>query len=277
MRGKAWLIFLMLLSLARALVAGLVTLNDGTSLSGELKEQDNGDVIVVTGAGEVKVTKDKIRSIVKDASTSAAQGDFSYVNKVKARREKYGNEDGLPRTQMINQTQVSFSLGYLANFGDALGTDAFNFNGPYFGLSVANSFNDLVGWELWGGYGFGQHDYGVGGSSWNVFAQRWDIAFEPRLQKAISLGAAEQQIIFIPHFGVGPVLSGVSVSFPGDTEGAIAVGGVFSLGADFQFGPALVGIQYRYLLSYLTSDGNGIFSSRNASAGLAQVNVGWAF
>ena len=274
MRGKAWLIFLMILGLARALVAGLVTLNDGTSLSGELKEQDNGDVIVVTGAGEVKVAKDKIRSIIKDASVSgAAQGDFSYVNKVKARREKYGNEDGLPRTQMINQTQVSFSLGYLSNFGDALGTDASNFNGPYFGLSIANSFNDLVGWELWGGYGFGQHDYGAG----NVFAGRWDVAFEPRLQKAISLGAVEQQIMFIPHFGVGPVLSGVLVSVPGDTEGAIAVGGVFSLGVDFQFGPALVGIQYRYLLSYLTSDSNNFFASRNASAGLAQVNVGWAF
>lgn len=270
MQGKAWLIFLMILGLARALSAGLVTLNDGTSLSGELKEQDNGDVIVVTGAGEVKVTKDKIRSIVNDASTNAAQGDMSYVSKVKARREKYGNEDGLPRTQMINQTQVSFSLGYLSNFGDALGTDASNFNGPYFGLSIANSFNDLVGWELWGGYGFGQHDYGSAGSSQNVFVGRWDIAFEPRLQKAISLGAVEQQIMFIPHFGIGPIYSNMTYS----SVNSSAIGGVFSVGADFQFGPALVGLKYRYIMSYLTNDS---FINRDASAGLIQVNVGWAF
>ena len=274
MRSKALLIFMMILGLARALSAGLVTLNDGTSLSGDLKEQENGDVIVVTGAGEVKVAKDKIRSIVKDSNAAAPQADMSYVNKVKARREKYGNEDGIPRTKMLNQTQIAFNLGYLSYVGNALGSST-DFNGMYFGMSVSNSFNDLVGWEAWGGYGFGQHDYGAGtGFSWNVTAQRWDISFLPRLQKAISLGSAEDQIMFIPHFGIGPIYSNVTVGDPLSSFNSGALGGVFSVGADFQFGPALVGLKYRYIMSYLLSD---TFTNRDATASLVQVNVGWAF
>jgi hypothetical protein len=207
-------------------------------------------------------------------ATPAAQGDMSYEKKVMERRAKYGNEDGIPRTKMLNQTQIAFSLGYLSYIGNALGSNT-DFNGMYFGMSVSNSFNDLVGWEAWGGYGFGQHDYGsILGTTWNVTAQRWDISFLPRLQKAISLGSVEDQIMFIPHFGIGPIYSNVTVGDPISSVNSSALGGVFSLGADFQFGPALVGLKYRYIMSYLSNDS---FINRDASASLIQANVGWAF
>src|SRR5262245_54326639 len=125
MQIKTLTAFLLALGLAALTHAGMVTLNDGSSLSGELKEQANGDVIVVTGAGEITVAKDKIRSIIKDGSASSggsstAEGDMSYVNKVLAKREKYGNEDGIPRTNNLNLQQVSFSIGQLNYTGDAL-------------------------------------------------------------------------------------------------------------------------------------------------------------
>ena len=249
MRSKAWLVLLAFLSLAGVLSADTAAVTDSAA---------NSPVAAATPA----------------AVTPAAQADMSYVNKVKERREKYGNEDGIPRTKMLNQTQVAFSLGYLSYTGDALGSTT-DFNGLYFGMSVSNSFNDLVGWEAWGGYGFGQHDYGAGlGTNWNVTAQRWDVSFLPRLQKAISLGAVEDQIMFIPHFGIGPIYSNVTVGDPLSSINSSAFGGVFSVGADFQFGPALVGLKYRYIMSYLSSDS---FLNRDASASLIQANVGWAF
>jgi len=158
------LIVLLGLSLVGFAQAGVVMLTDGSSLSGELKEQSNGDIIVVTGAGEVKVAKDKIKSVIQngDAAAPKEEGDMSYINAVKARRAKYGNQDGIPRTANLQQRQIAFSLGQLSYLGDALGSSASDFNSIYYGLSVANSFNDVSGWELWGGYGIGQKNYGSG-------------------------------------------------------------------------------------------------------------------
>lgn len=266
------------LALATAAHAGVVSLTDGSSLSGELKEQANGDVIVVTGAGEITVAKDKIKSIVKDGSASSAkpEGDMTYVNKVLARREKYGNEDGIPRSANLQQRQIAFTIGQLSYVGDALAFgpsgSATDFNSIYYGLSLANSFNDVSGWELWGGYGIGEKDYGS--AIGKVSVQRSDISFMPRLQKAINLGQAESPVMLIPHVGIGPVYSYVSTMAPGAFRGGSAVGGALSAGLDFQFGSALVGFKYRYLLSQDTS---GSLNSRNLSASLLQASAGWAF
>jgi len=253
--------------------AGMVTLTDGSSLSGELKEQSNGDIIVVTGAGEMTVAKDKIKSVIKDGSASSKpEGDFSYMDKVNARRAKYGNEDGIPRTSNLQQRQISFSLGQLSYLGDALGSSSSDFNSIYYGMGVSNSFNDLSGWELWGGYGIGEKDYGAAGK---VSVQRSDISFMQRLQKAINLGAAESPVMLIPHLGIGPVYSYVSTLAPGRFYGGSAVGAAFSVGVDLQFGSALIGLKYSYLTSQDTS---GSFpTSRNLSAGLPQISMGWAF
>ena len=271
---------LMLLSLAFTgmIHAATVTLTDGSSLSGEIKEQANGDIVVVTGAGEVTVMKDKIRSVIKDGNTAAAkpEGDFSYMEKVKARREKYGNEDGIPRTANLQQRQISFSLGQLSYIGDALAFGptggAADFNSIYYGMGISNSFNDVSGWELWGGYGIGEKNYGSGIRK--IAIQRSDVSFMPRLQKAINLGAAESPVMLIPHIGIGPVYSYVSSLAPSGFFGGSAVGAGFSVGADLQFGSALIGLKCRYLLSQDTS---GTLNSRNLSAVLPQVSMGWAF
>ncbi len=47
-------------------------MTDGSSLTGDIKEQANGDVVVATGAGEITVAKDKIHSVIKDSSAAAA-------------------------------------------------------------------------------------------------------------------------------------------------------------------------------------------------------------
>ena len=258
--------------------AAVVTLTDGSSLSGEIKEQANGDVIVVTGAGEITVLKDKIKSVIKDGNAAApkAEGDMTYVNKVLARREKFGNEDGIPRSQNLQQSQVSFSLGQLSYIGDALsfgpGISGADFNSVYYGMGISRSWNDVSGWDLWGGYGIGEKDYGAGIGKISV--QRSDISFMPRLQKAFNISAPESPVMLIPHLGIGPVYSYVSTMAPGAFRGGSAVGGAFSMGLDLQFGSALVGIKYRVLMSQDTS---GTLNSRNLSAGLPQLSMGWAF
>ena len=154
------------------------------------------------------------------------------------------------------------------------------FNSFYYGLSVVRSFSDVVGWELWGGYGLSARDYG---SSYGVgvvegrgisTVQRSDISFMPRLQKAIPLGDPVRQIYLIPHFGLGPVYSYISVLNDHGFYGGSALGGGFSVGLDFQFGQALLGLKYRHLMSVDTS---GTLGTRDINAGLSQLNLGWAF
>lgn len=274
---KAFYILMAVLMLAATANAALVSLNDGSSLSGEIKELENGDVVVSTGAGEITVAKDKIRSIVKDGSASSgtnAAADSKYVQDVLARRAKAGNEDGIPRSSNLQQRQVAFSIGYLSWMGDALsfpGGSAADFNGIYYGMGISNSWNDLSGWELWGGYGIGEKDYGLGGK---VSVQRSDIVFMPRLQKAINLSEAESPVMLIPHIGLGPAYSYVSTLAPGKFVGGSAVGAALSAGLDLQFGSALVGLKYRVMM---TQDTSGTLNSRNLAAGIPQLSLGWAF
>ena len=195
-------------SLARA---GVVTLTDGSSLSGEVVDQADGSVKVKTGAGEITVAKDKIRSVMKDSVATSSSGETQYVKDVKARREKYGNEDGIPRSSLVQTRQIAFTLGQLNYIGDALdvrvlsvgtiGTSAFS--GLHYGLSLDSSFNDISGWELWGGYSQGEAGLNTGSNLYRVNVQREDIGFNIKVQKAIALGEVEQGMHFIPSLGLG--------------------------------------------------------------------------
>ncbi|MES2201510.1 MAG: hypothetical protein V4498_04590 [candidate division FCPU426 bacterium] len=289
MSSKLWLSLALALGLSGRLLAGAVMLEDGTMLSGELKKQDNGDVIVVTGAGELRVAKDKIKSVVEDSTTSSGVVENSYVGQVQARRQKYGNEDGLPRTSLLLSRQVSFSLGMLNYSGDGLNLGRYastsDFNGLHYGLALANNFNDIVGWELWTGYSQGEKGFTFTptGDAARATIQRVDIGFTPRLQKAIPLGAVEQNMHIIPHIGMGPMftyLTGSSYLIRGnniDSESisSSAIGFGLVAGADLQLGPALIGVKFRYLLSYDVT--GSLPNSSNLSATLPQFSLGWAF
>lgn len=291
--------FLMMTALMAALAnAGTVLLTDGTSLTGEVTELENGDVVVKTGAGDITVAKDKIKSLIKEGSSSSsstAEGDMTYVNKVLERRAKFGNEDGIPRTSLTAMNQIGFSLGMLNYTGDALnlssgGTTYVNtsdFSGLHFGLNVNQSFNDISGWELFTGFSQGEKSFvaSSGAAAAKAVVQRVDVSYLFRVQKAIPLGAVESNMHLIPHIGLGPVYSyigygayaiqpGPPISTQGKYIASSALGGAISLGADLQLGSALVGAKLRYLLS---QDLTGGLNSANLSAMLPQVTVGWAF
>ncbi len=297
MKSMGTLALITLLGLAMPAFSGVVTLTDGSSLSGELKEQDNGDVIVVTGAGEVTVAKDKIKTIIKDgsaSSSSATPGDMQYINKVLEKRQKYGNEDGIPRSNLLLQRQIAFSLGMLNYSGDALnfasgGTtlaQTSDYNGLHYGLGMSQSFNDISGWELWSGYSQGEKGFTftTGGQAAKLTLHRADIAFLPRLQKSIQLGDPEQSMNLLPHFGLGPIYTWLghgsyAVDAPSGTLYSKhitghAVGVVLSAGLDLQLGSALVGFKLRYLLQ---QEVTGLLNSSNISAVMPQLNLGWAF
>jgi hypothetical protein len=272
--------FIFFASLAQA---GVVTLNDGSSLSGELKEQANGDIVVVTGAGEITVAKDKIKSVIKDGSAAAPSGDFKYINEVLTRREKYGNEDGLPHTQNLQATQIAFTVGQLNYTGDGWiakdlsGTTLVNASdlaGISFGLAWARSYTDYIALEVWGDYSFASKDYSYAGTPKSYRLQRYDVAIGPKVQKAIHLGGPEQAINLIPSIGLTPMWSGANGDNGLTTFNSSSVGASLNGGLDLQFGGALVGVKVRYLLS---SDVTGSLKSSNTSAWLPQLSVGWAF
>ncbi len=273
---------------ASPLHAALVTLTDGSSLSGDIKEQANGDVVVATGAGEITVAKEKIRSIVKDASTSSAQApaagvDNSYVEGVLARRAKYGNQDGLPQTQNLQKDQLAVTVGQQTYTGDAFlvkdanGTTLVNASdiaGITYGLAYAHSFTDWVALEIWGDYGSASKDFTVAGTSSSYKLQHSNFAIGPKVQKAFRLGAPEQSLSLIPSIGLTPLWSNASGSVGSTSFTSSSFGAALNVGLDFQFGGALIGAKYRYLVS---SDVTGNLKSSNTSAGLPELAVGFAF
>lgn len=286
--------FLKVLSLGAVLAASplhaaLVTLTDGSSLSGEIKEQANGDVVVATGAGEITVAKDKIRSVVKDASTSSAQVeagvDNSYVEGVQARRAKYGNQDGLPHTQNLQQDQLAVTIGQLNYVGDAFlikdstGAtllSASDSSGISYGLNYAHSFTDWVALEVWGSYASASKDFTVAGTSYSYKLQSFNVGVGPKIQKAIALGGPEQAITLIPNIGLTPIWTSASGSIDKTTVSfnSSSVGASLNAGLDFQFGGALIGAKARYLLA---SDVTGNLKSNNTSAWMPQLSVGFSF
>jgi hypothetical protein len=268
--------------------AAMVTLNDGSSLSGELKEQANGDVIVGTGAGEITVSKDKIKSIMKDGTPSSApEGDMSYVNKVLERRKKFGNDDGIPRTENIHQQQIQFTVGQLMNVGDAFLVkdsagatilNAADISGLSFGLSWAHSYTDYVALEVWGDYSGVAKDFSLLGASSSYKLQRYDVALGPKVQFAKHLGAVEGGMEIIPNVSLSPMWSGANGSVSNDAGStsfnSSSIGAALSAGLDLQFGGALVSVKGRYLM---TADVTGSLKNSNTSAFLPQLGVGWAF
>jgi hypothetical protein len=282
-----WMVLGLGLGLAcGSLHAGKVTLTDGSSLSGDLKEQANGDVVVATGAGEITVAKEKIRSVIKDGSASSGASssgsiysgtDNSYVEGVEARRAKYGNKDGLPQTQNLQKDQFGFTVGMLNYTGDAYTATSSELSGISYGLEYAHSFTDYVALETWGDYSSANKEYDVAGTKTTLTLQRFNIGIGPKVQKAINLGAPEQNIMFIPSIGLSPVFSSAQgsglASFNSNSLGAS-----LNVGLDFQFGGALILLKARYLVS--TDVGNnatGGLHSSNTSAFLPQAGVGFAF
>lgn len=290
---KRVMIWALALFLAPWAQAATVQLNDGSSLSGEITEQANGDVVVKTGAGDVTVAKDKIRAIVKEGS-AASEGDMSYVDKVLKRREKYGNEDGIPHAANIDLEQIAFTLGMINYLGDGLNFNyagstyvgSADFSGLHYGISYQNSFNDMSGWELFAGFSQGSKGFTISSisQSGTVSANRVDVAYLFKVQKAIALGEPESRKTFIPHIGLGPIYSYVNYAgywvdtttntLKSNNVGTSAVGAMLSAGADLQLGSALIGAKVRYVFS--NALGNGL-SSNNLSALIPQLSIGFAF
>jgi hypothetical protein len=267
--------------------AGVVTMTDGSSLTGDLKQQANGDVVVATGAGEITVAKDKIRSIITDASATAAPAnagvDNSYIENVEKRRAKYGNQDGLPHTQNLQQDQVFVTVGQLGYTGDAFlvkdSTGATvlsdsDLAGLSYGLGYAHSYTDWVALEVWGDYSTVSKDFSLDGSSTSLSLQRFDLGIGPKVQRAFALGGPEQSLSLIPSIGVTPLWSSATGSSGKESFNSSSVGASLNVGLDFQFGGALIGVKYRYLVS---SDVTGSLRTNNTSAGLPQLVVGFAF
>ena len=285
MRATWMVLGLGLMLVGASLHAGKVTLTDGSSLSGDLKEQPNGDVVVATGAGEITVAKEKIRSVIKDGSASSSPvasvysgTDNSYVEGVEARRAKYGNKDGLPQTQNLQKDQLGLTVGMLNYTGDAYTATSSDLSGISYGLVYAHSFTDYVAMETWGDYSSANKSYDTGsGSKATLTLQRFNLGIGPKVQKAINLGAPEQNIMLIPNIGLTAVYSSAQgsgvASFNSNSLGASLNGGV-----DFQFGGALLMLKARYLVS--TDVGNNVaggLKSSNTSAFLPQAGVGFAF
>ena len=278
--------YLKILSLAAVLAASplraaLVTLTDGSSLSGEIKEQANGDVVVATGAGEITVAKEKIRSIVKDSSASSGQAsaagvDNSYVEGVQARRAKYGNNDGIPRTQNLQKDQLAVTVGQLNYTGDAYTSLSSDLSGISYGLAYAHSYTDWVALEIWGDYSYVSKDFPVAGTTSTLKLQRYNVGIGPKVQKAFALGGPEQSISLIPSIGLTPAWSSVSAGVNGGTTtNSSSLGASLNVGLDFQFGGALVGAKYRYLVS--TDVSGSSLKSSNTSAGIPELAVGFSF
>jgi hypothetical protein len=259
--------------LAAGLQAGSVRLTDGSSVSGEVTELDNGDVRVKTGAGDITVPKAKVAAVVKEGSATESNGgyDNSYVEGVLARRAKHGNEDGIPRTGNLQQTQWLFTVGQLNYTGDAFSATGSNLSGISYGMAYANSFTDYIAMEAWGDYSFASKDLGAGTT---LTLNRFNVGIGPKVQKAIHMGGPEQTLVLIPSIGISPVYSSAVGSAGGASFNSSSFGASANAGLDFQFGGALVSAKARYLVS---TDVSGSLKNTNTSAFLPQLGVGFSF
>jgi hypothetical protein len=274
--------------------ADTVRLTDGTSLTGAVTQQPNGDYKVVTGAGEMTVAKDKVASVVAESSTPAAEthsGD-AYIKKVEERRNAYGNEDGIPRSVNLYGKQLMFTIGQLNNVGDAFVVkdpttgdtllSAADLAGLSYGLAGAYSYTDYIALEYWGDFSYVSKDYTVSGVSNNLKLTRYNVGIGPKVQFATRVGRVESGMTLIPSIGLTPVWSSAygtastgsgygagSTSFNSSSLGASLNGGV-----DFQFGGAVLSAKVRYLM---TADVTGNLKSSNTSALLPQLGVGFNF
>lgn len=280
---KLW-ISLAAITLASGLAADSVRLTDGSSLSGKVKQLDNGDVIVSTGAGDVTVPKAKIATLITEGNGAAAQeGDMTYVNEVLRRRKKYGNEDGIPRTENLQKSQLLVSVGVLNYTGDAFlapGLSLSDLGGLSYGLAYTHGFTDYVALEAWGDFNGVIKDYNWSGSSATIALRRFDVGIGPKVQKAIALGEPEQSLVLIPSIGISPTWSSAEGYFKTagieNTFYSSSIGASINTGLDLQFGGALLSAKLRYIMSSdVTADPS--FKSRNTSAWMPQIGVGFSF
>lgn len=279
---KQWMGFLVVLALAAPLAAGSVALTDGSSISGELTQLENGDIKVKNAAGEVTVAKDKIASVIQDGSpTSTPAGDDSYIREVEARRKAYGNQDGLPRTVNLQSNQLMLTIGQLNYTGDAFSSTASDLSGISYGLAYARSFSDMAAMEYWGDYSYASKDYTVAGNTTTLKLQRYNLGVGPKIQKAIQLGRVESNLVLLPNIGLSAVWSSANaaasgVGVTGASFNSSSIGAALSAGLDFQFGGALLAIKARYLLTTDVSGTAGL-KSTNTSAWMPQIGVGYSF
>ncbi len=277
-----WMVFLATLAMATTLSAASVALTDGSSVSGELTELENGDVKVKNAAGELLITKDKIASIIKEGSaTSAPIGDDSYMREVEARRKAYGNQDGLPRTVNLQSNQLLLTIGQLNYTGDAFSSTASDLSGISYGLAYARSFSDMAAIEYWGDYSYASKDYTVTGSTTTIKLQRYNLGIGPKIQKAVQIGRVESGMVLLPNIGLSAVWSSANASassagVSGSSFNSSSIGAALSAGLDFQFGGALLALKARYLLTTDVSGTTGMKSS-NTSAWMPQIGVGYSF
>jgi hypothetical protein len=184
----------------------------------------------------------------------------------------------LPHTQNLQQDQIAFTLGQLNYTGDAYSTLSSDLAGISYGLAYAHSFTDWVALEIWGDYSYVSKDFPiVPGTNATLKLQRYNAGIGPKVQKAFALGGPEQSMSLIPSIGLTPAWSSVSAGVNGgSTTNSSSLGASLNVGLDFQFGGALIGAKYRYLISTDVSGTTGLKSS-NTSAGLPQLAVGFAF
>jgi hypothetical protein len=274
----------MQLILAAALLAAAhaqadtVRLTDGTSLTGAVTQQPNGDYKVVTGAGEMTVAKDKVASVVAESSAAAAptySGD-AYIKKVEERRNAYGNEDGIPRSVNLQSNQLMLTVGQLNYTGDAFTSTSSDLSGISYGLAYARSFTDYAAIEYWGDYSYASKDYTVSGSTTTIKLQRYNLGLGPKIQKAVQVGRVESGMVLLPNIGLSAVWSSANASSSpaSTTYNSSSLGAALSGGLDFQFGGALLAVKARYLM---TTDVTGALKSNNTSAFIPQVGVGFSF
>jgi hypothetical protein len=275
------ILFLAAAVFTAAVHADTVQLTDGSSLSGSVTTLDNGDLKVVTGAGELTVEKSKVRAIVADGNAAGAEHRNEYVEKVLERRRAYGNEDGIPRSENLQSNQLMLTLGQLNYTGDAFTSTSSDLSGISYGLAYARSFTDFVAMEYWGDYSYASKDYTVAGSTTTLKLQRYNLGVGPKIQKAMRVGRVESGMVLIPNIGLSAVWSSANASASGAATttsdfNSSSLGAAIGGGLDFQFGGALISAKVRYLL---TTDvtGNSALKSSNTSALIPQVGVGFSF
>ena len=219
-----------------------------------------------------------VQSAEKEYDAGGAQ---EYVDKVEKRRQKYGNEDGLRHSRLVNGNHFSFTLGMMNWISEPLGSGVAA-NGPAFGIDYVYSFSDYVGVNAWGGYGSASYKAGASvagfGASVESSVSRIDYGIGLRVQSVIPLSSAGAGIV--PYLNLGPAYSSVQshvesvagsvVTKVDSNEGSLG----FSVapGIEWVFGAANIGFKFNYLVSQSLATGNA-----NTSAVTPQLTAGWAF
>lgn len=212
----------------------------------------------------------EVERVETQATDSPGGGAQEYLDKVAAKRAKYGNSDGVRHATLLNGNRFGFSLGYMTWTGGNIKA-----NGPHFGLNYIASFNDNVGMEMWGGYGLGSEETGTGAIKAKLNVGRLDYSIGVRGQMPISLGEADRSLV--PFLSVGPVYSYIHstsdiTGFTSVTSNDSSLGFSVAPGIDMFMGGISFGLKANYIVSQNLGTGGG-----DTSAFIPQFTVGWTF